>query len=236
MCELQNETSFALSSTKNPPMEEPMNTDKKITTSKINLEAIKLKLTDVESGEGWSQARADAVEREYRRFLYLMKKYPDEETSPTVDIDTFWHYHILDTMKYAADCERVFGYFLHHYPYVGLRGEGDAAVRQRAGERMRELYEQTFGASEARELAREDAEPAYCAAAGHSYCSAAGRVAYCAATRKGAYRGRRRSTGFTQPCSESRQLRRKLARPRLTRATAPSEVGDFPSRPSIRGC
>ena len=65
------------------------------------------------------------MELEYRRFLTLMKKYPHEQTSPLVDVDMFWHYHILDTMKYAADCEAVFGYFLHHFPYVGMRGEED---------------------------------------------------------------------------------------------------------------
>jgi putative hemolysin len=110
----------------------------------LDLDAIKTKLMHVESGEGWSLARADAVEKEYRRFLCLMKLYPDEDTAPLVDVDTFWHYHILDTMKYASDCERAFGYFLHHYPYVGLRGENDMQFRADSGERMRSLYESTF--------------------------------------------------------------------------------------------
>jgi len=113
----------------------------------IDLDPIKRKLMHVESGEGWSLHRANAVEKEYRRFLCLMKLYPEEETAPVVDVDTFWHYHILDTMKYAADCEQAFGYFLHHYPYVGLRGEDDAKSRIDSGERMRTLYEATFGES-----------------------------------------------------------------------------------------
>jgi hypothetical protein len=111
----------------------------------LNLDPIKAKLMHVESGEGWSLAKANAVEKEYRRFLCLMKIYPNEDTAPLVDVDTFWHYHILDTMKYAADCEQAFGYFLHHYPYVGLRGEGDEQFRIDSGERMRTLYETTFG-------------------------------------------------------------------------------------------
>jgi hypothetical protein len=82
----------------------------------LDLEPIKVKLMHEESGEGWTLERANAVEFEYRRFLYLMKKFPNEQTAPLVDVDTFWHYHILDTMKYAADCEAVFGYFLHHFP------------------------------------------------------------------------------------------------------------------------
>jgi len=111
----------------------------------LDLTPIKCKLMHVESGEGWSLERANAVEKEYRRFLCLMKLYPEEDTAPLVDVDTFWHYHILDTMKYAADCDQAFGYFLHHYPYVGLRGGDDAQFRIDSGERMRSLYESTFG-------------------------------------------------------------------------------------------
>ena len=111
----------------------------------LDLEPIKMKLMHVESGEGWSLDKANAVEKEYRRFLCLMKLYPAEDTAPLVDVDTFWHYHILDTMKYAVDCEQVFGYFLHHYPYVGMRGEDDEQFRLDSGDRMRDLYEATFG-------------------------------------------------------------------------------------------
>lgn len=111
----------------------------------LDLEQIKTKLMHVASGEGWSRAKVDAMEIEYRRFLYLMHAFPQEETAPTVDVDTFWHYHILDTMKYAADCEATFGYFLHHYPYVGLDTAEEAGFEERGGDRMRELYEQTFG-------------------------------------------------------------------------------------------
>lgn len=111
----------------------------------LDLEPIKVKLMHEESGEGWTLERANAIEFEYRRFLVLMKKFPQEQTAPLVDVDTFWHYHILDTMKYAADCDAVFGYFLHHFPYIGLRGEDDEAAHQRVGQRMQELYEATFG-------------------------------------------------------------------------------------------
>lgn len=111
----------------------------------LDLEPIKVKLMHEESGEGWSLEHADAVEKEYRRFLHLMKKYPQEPAAPLMDVDTFWHYHILDTMKYAVDCEAVFGHFLHHFPYIGLRGEEDEEAHHAMGERMKELYEETFG-------------------------------------------------------------------------------------------
>lgn len=115
------------------------------TIAALDLDPIKVKLMHEESGEAWSRAQADAVEFEYRRFLYLMKKYPTEHAAPRMDVDIFWHYHILDTMKYAQDCQAVFGYFLHHFPYIGLRGADDLEAHHRVGARMRTLYEETFG-------------------------------------------------------------------------------------------
>src|SRR5262249_49602408 len=91
----------------------------------LDLDPIKLKLMDPEEGQGWSREYVDRVEIAYRRFLTLLVKFPDETIAPTKDVDKFWHGHILDTMKYAEDCERVFGYFLHHFPYFGMRGERD---------------------------------------------------------------------------------------------------------------
>jgi hypothetical protein len=134
----------------------------------LDLEPIKKKLMHAASGEGWSLEKANAVEKEYRRFLCLMKMYPDEDTAPLVDVDTFWHYHILDTMKYAADCERVFGYFLHHYPYVGMGDEDDEQFRLDSGDRMRTLYEATFGepypgAAAATAQESKGADTAFCA-------------------------------------------------------------------------
>jgi len=144
----------------------------------LDLEPIKVKLMHEESGEGWSLEKVNAVEFEYRRFLYLMKMFPNEQTAPLMDVDIFWHYHILDTMKYAADCDNVFGYFLHHFPYIGLRGEDDEEAHKRVGDRMKELYEETFGEAYLR------AEPAYsgrisAAAAGTAYSGRiSGDVAY----------------------------------------------------------
>ena len=143
----------------------------------LDLEPIKTKLMHVESGEGWSLDKANAVEKEYRRFLCLMTMYPDESIAPRVDVDTFWHYHILDTMKYAADCEQAFGYFVHHYPYVGLRGGDDEQVRIDSGERMQSLYEATFGEA----YPAADAS-AYCAGPWDTQVAGASQTAtaYCA--------------------------------------------------------
>ena len=144
----------------------------------LDLTPIKMKLMHLESGEGWSEVRANAVEAEYRRFLFLMKKYPDDQASPTVDVDTFWHYHILDTMKYAGDCEQVFGYFLHHYPYVGIGEQAAEGEQLRAGERMRELYAAEFGVA-------SSGQEAWCASPGRPQVRMqAGDAAWCAAPGK----------------------------------------------------
>jgi hypothetical protein len=161
----------------------------------LDLEPIKTKLMHGPSGEGWSLEKANAVEKEYRRFLCLMKLYPDEDTAPLVDVDTFWHYHILDTMKYAADCEQAFGYFLHHYPYVGMGDEDDQQFRLDSGDRMRELYEATFGDAypgtvAAAEAAADGVATAFCAgprpSADVAFCAGprpSSDVAFCAGPR-----------------------------------------------------
>ena len=111
------------------------------TIAALNLEPIKNKLMDVEHGEGWSRAKVEAMDLEYRRFLHLMHTFPHESASPTKAVDTFWHYHILDTQKYAADCDYVFGCFMHHNPYGN---EGTASRGVNGGDLMQELYEATF--------------------------------------------------------------------------------------------
>lgn len=123
----------------------------------LDLNPIKTKLMHKESGEGWSAEHANAIETEYRRFLYVMKAFPHVPTAPLEDVDTFWHYHILDTMKYARDCEQAFGYFVHHYPYLGMQGGNSMEMLQQAGEQMRELYESTFGVSYVRPLRTDGA-------------------------------------------------------------------------------
>lgn len=173
----------------------------------LDLDPIKVKLMHEESGEGWTRAYADAVEFEYRRFLYLVKKFPHEQTAPLFDVDIFWHYHILDTIKYAADCEAVFGYFLHHFPYVGLRGEDDLEAHHRVGERMRELYEQTFDEDYIREQATTQpgghAQPAFSSPATRSVLSVDGAEAGAAPAAMVAFSSPATKFAFSSPASRA---------------------------------
>src|SRR5438445_2199299 len=111
----------------------------------LDLDPIKLKLMDLEEGQGWSREYADSMELAYKRFLTLLVTHPEETIAPSKDVDKFWHGHILDTLKYAEDCQKVFGNFLHHFPYFGMRGEEDAKNLAEAGRTTQRLYEQEFG-------------------------------------------------------------------------------------------
>lgn len=111
----------------------------------LDLSMIKRKLQDPEEGMGWSAEECDEVEVEYRRYLMLKRGYPEREIVPNQRVDKFWHYHILDTMKYAEDCQTIFGYFLHHYPYFGMNGPEDEQALTDAFGGTTALYEAHFG-------------------------------------------------------------------------------------------
>ena len=111
----------------------------------LDLECIKVKLMDHKEGKGWTLEHADEAEKWYKRFLFFCAKDNDNPLVPVGDIDHFWHQHILDTRKYAADCDFVFGYFMHHFPYFGMRGDDDAAALQTAGEDTLQLFRAAYG-------------------------------------------------------------------------------------------
>lgn len=111
----------------------------------LDLTMIKLKLQDEEEGEGWTVEECNILEKEYQKFLALKRHYPDSDIVPNKHLDIFWHQHILDTEKYATDCQNIFGYFLHHYPYFGMRDEQDKQDLQDAFEETKRLYKLHFG-------------------------------------------------------------------------------------------
>lgn len=111
----------------------------------IDLRMVRLKLADPEEGKGWTQEQLDAVEREYRRFLALHLTHPDAAIVPCGDVDAMWHFHILDTEAYGADCEKAFGRFLHHFPYFGMRGEEDEKALVDAYDWTLSTYQEVFG-------------------------------------------------------------------------------------------
>jgi hypothetical protein len=97
--------------------------------SQLDFTMLKRKLIEE---HGWTAEFCEDVESLYRKFLALNARYPDQKICPTGPIDTFWHAHILDTRAYARDCALIFGGYLHHFPYFGMRGPDDEAALQQA--------------------------------------------------------------------------------------------------------
>jgi hypothetical protein len=113
----------------------------------LDLEPVKLRVMDPELGKGWTREYADSIELAYRNYLTMLVKYPDdaEDIMLSKDVDEFWHTHILQTVRYAEDCQNTFGNFLHHEPHIGERTAADLEKRATLAEKTRGLYEKEFG-------------------------------------------------------------------------------------------
>lgn len=94
---------------------------------------------------GWTREYCKEVEDLYRKFLALNMRYPDKKICPTGPIDEYWHAHILDTYAYEKDCNVLFGKFLHHFPYFGMRGPEDRVNLEESFQESLELFVTHFG-------------------------------------------------------------------------------------------
>jgi hypothetical protein len=103
----------------------------------IDLTNARERLMDKELGEGWSAKKADEVIKKYRNFLKMIAA--GHRVVPTKDVDLCWHTHILATEDYHRDCNRCFGRYIHHYPYIGKTASTDGF------QKTKELYKEMFG-------------------------------------------------------------------------------------------
>ena len=110
----------------------------------MDLEPIKFKLTTPEGGS-WTAEKAQEVAIWYRRFLMLTHLHRGTPIVPSKLVDDMWHTHILDTAKYADDCHRIFGGYVHHFPYFGVRSEQDRSELNAAWDRTVQMYREEFG-------------------------------------------------------------------------------------------
>lgn len=95
--------------------------------------------------EGWSYEKLNFVETQYKNFLFLWRKYRSYPLPPPHQIDDFWHGHILDTGRYCQDCKAIFGRYLHHYPYFGMRGKHDRSELEETYVHTQKIYKEEFG-------------------------------------------------------------------------------------------
>jgi hypothetical protein len=110
--------------------------------SRLDFRMLKAKLAEE---HGWTPEFTDEAEELYRMFLALNARYPDRKVCPTGPIDEFWHSHIVDTRAYMRDCDAVFGEYLHHFPYFGMRGPEDKEDLERTFRESVELFIVHFG-------------------------------------------------------------------------------------------
>jgi Glycine-rich domain-containing protein-like len=111
----------------------------------LDLSPIAYQLMRSDVGCHWTKAKTVQVIARYLSFLYLANRYSHLQLAPSSEIDQVWHHHILDTSKYAADCQMLFGCVVHHFPYLGLRGEQDRQDQSKAYALMQALLKQHFG-------------------------------------------------------------------------------------------
>lgn len=84
---------------------------------------------------GWSQAYAERVVEEYRRFLFLACA-AGHVVTPSEQVDKAWHLHLTYTRSYWDDlCRNVLCRPLHHNPTKGGNAEQEKFV---------DLYQQTL--------------------------------------------------------------------------------------------
>lgn len=102
----------------------------------LNLDPISYKL---HVDEDWSLKEIDAAILNYRVFLQAIRNHSGNLV-PTKQIDTVWHHHILDTEKYIADCDKIFGRYVHHFPYSGLLGKEDADRQRQRFKKSEKIY------------------------------------------------------------------------------------------------
>ena len=92
----------------------------------------------------WLKCEANEVCRQYRNFLFLMKKYgKTKPLIPSKKIDEFWHKHILDTDNYIFDCQMIFGAYLHHKPRYRMKSTSSHCEEQFKA--LCEIYYNEFG-------------------------------------------------------------------------------------------
>lgn len=106
-----------------------------------------------------SRLQIEVAIARYLAFLFLIDQYPMLSLVPTQEVDQVWHCHILDTSKYAADCQMLFGRFVDHFPFFGVRGEGDRQSQLRAYVLTQTLMRYHFGDRFAEHPTPADCEP-----------------------------------------------------------------------------
>jgi hypothetical protein len=113
-----------------------------------------MKLVAMESG--MSHEELATAEDLYRKFLTLKAENPEMELTPPVIVDYVWEAHLKFSRQYMADCDMLFGEYMHHNPQME---EGKLEAPFAA---TRELFQKNYGIS----FTRAGLRPELCASGG----------------------------------------------------------------------
>jgi hypothetical protein len=105
-----------------------------------DLKKYKITFPTEKDGLGWSDEKADKVEALYKRWLYLKRKFKDDEVPPTDDIGMFWQCHVLDTMSYYRDTAAIIGVYLHYSTYTNWKRRGDFSALNITRSKYRDVF------------------------------------------------------------------------------------------------
>ncbi len=99
---------------------------------------------------GWTQAQADRVILEYKRFCYLAAT-GDHPVTPSDAVDQAWHLHLTYSRDYwERFCPTILGRPFHHGPTAGGGEEANRYFNQYA--LTLRSYEAVFGEAAPRDL------------------------------------------------------------------------------------
>ena len=99
---------------------------------------------------GWSNSYTTLILKEYLRYLTIAQTHPDIHLVPSELVDEIWHDHILHTKRYMADCQTLFGRYMHHLPEtdpVAIAEGSKPDIKKTL-----ELYVEVFGEAAPREI------------------------------------------------------------------------------------
>lgn len=127
-----------------------MSDEKWVLIEKLDLGSVTDRFAD-KKGWWWRLWHtAEKVEAEYRQFLYLIATNPGKTVVPwSQDLDDYWHTHILDTVKYKADCEAIAGRAIDHNPHLPQGTPEQAAAFKDTKTMYREAFKDKADAQRA---------------------------------------------------------------------------------------
>jgi hypothetical protein len=93
--------------------------------------------------QDWTREQRETSLHRYEKWLRLKQLHPKSRLAPTLDIDLFWHLHMLSPVAYHRDCMRHFGRLLDHDGGFG-KGPGELELLKEVFLRTERYWEEAY--------------------------------------------------------------------------------------------